>query len=77
MIDALDRSRAETVSKHVISWDLKKGSGDLVEVTTDNVLRLNPGLFDRLFAKIVGYPEPANSEQIQAALIEDDSAVKN
>jgi hypothetical protein len=55
--DQQDPAAAKAVAKQLVSWDLAN-IGKPVSITVENVLRLRPALFQRLFNVVLGMEAP-------------------
>lgn len=49
---------AETVVAHVSEWTLTNSKGEAVKIAPENVLRMQPRLFDRLYSIVMGREAP-------------------
>ena len=45
---------ANWIAKQVVEWDLKKPDGSKIELNTDEILRIHPALFIRIWSVILG-----------------------
>ena len=51
--ETVERRGAEVLVKQLVSWDVMD-NGHAVPVTTENLLRLHPALWNRLYAIVIG-----------------------
>ncbi len=49
-----NQKAAGVIRERLVSWDLKDAKGQPVPITHENILRLKPALFERLFSIIAG-----------------------
>lgn len=69
---------AKTVRKHIMSWDLKDERDEIVSLNTENIRRMHPMLFSRVYQILqgndVGDVKPNDSDsQNSTTLLESDS----
>jgi predicted butyrate kinase (DUF1464 family) len=71
---------ARAIAKHVLAWDVRDAEGETVAIEADNVMRLQPILFARLFNVVMGVqpcdrdPNASDEENDENAVTEEDSA---
>jgi hypothetical protein len=53
---------AKLMAERILEWDLKDGSGNIVPVTADMILRVKPQLSNRLYAIVVLGTAPSDED---------------
>lgn len=54
-VEKIVRHRADLISEHVVSWDIRDASGNELPKKYDTVRKLQPLLLDRMIEIIMGY----------------------
>ncbi len=71
---------AELLAKRITKWDLKKPDGSPVPLVADQVLRLKPALFERLYEVVLGtvaYDDDPDAPADQEPAFDEAKAAKN
>lgn len=68
---------AEVIEHHVLEWDIRDGRDHVVPITSQNILRLHPNLFNRMLWVVTGTepwdldPQQPTPQRTEASLLED------
>ncbi len=56
-VDEASRKTAEALAARIKAWDITDSKGDVVAITTDNIGKLEPNLFETIFRAVCGYDD--------------------
>jgi hypothetical protein len=60
-IEEAARLVAESLARHIVWWDVSDGSGALVPATAENMSRLEPNLFEKVYSAVAGFDDEQES----------------
>lgn len=70
-----DRMAAKAMTSRITSWGLVNADGGSVKVSTENLLRLKPALFRRLFDMVAGFdggdPDHDTTTEVRGELLDE------
>ena len=65
-IDAASQLVILAIAAKLVSWDLADSAGSLREICPATVGALEPNLFEKIYAAVAGFDDPANEEATNA-----------